>query len=557
MSKPMKERGWCALDIETGIKPAYGRKASPFYALNDIWAVGYGRGPAEQATGYHKLISGIPSDWFRRVLDDNKLIVGHNIKFDLLHILQDKENHTAWMQWVADGGQIFDTQLAEYLLQGQDTGFQMASLEDVSALYGGSMKDDAVKGAWVQGIDTGDIDPDVLMDYLLGTGEDNLGDIGNTALVFKAQFALAKERGQLQSIILNNGALLYCIEAELNGMYVDTSKGEVIRQKLVESLETLNAEVDSYLPKDIPFPFNWGSAPQKSALLFGGSITYPSREHATDENGAPLYAKKEETLYITNDGELVTEEWVQQDPSHSYKLVRFAGGARKGEAKTKKVKVDDHSKPKMTTVKRQYTFPGYVKPLPQWESKSTPGQYSTGSDVTDTLGTWADAPPFVKAYAERAKLSKDLGTYYWTEDPKTGERKGMLSLVGPDGVVHGQLNMVNTNTGRLSASSPNLQNLPKEGKSEVKTLFVSRFPGGSIAQSDFTALEVYVQANLSKDGNMIEDLRKGLDMHCVRVSQKEGVTYEYVVERAKDPNHPEHKVWAKKRSNAKGFSFQR
>ncbi|WYM31361.1 DNA polymerase [Stenotrophomonas phage Stm18] len=544
---------WLAWDLETGIKAALKRKASPFYGLNQIWAVGYGQ-THTTGTLFYRDSSGLPSEWFRDMLKQCKILVGFNIKFDLLHALQEKENHRAWMRWVAGGGLVWDCQLAEYLLQGMDKPWHMCSMDETAPLYGGSMKDDAVKACWNNGVDTPDIDRDMLCDYLMGTGEDNLGDIGNTAKIFLGQYALAKERGQLKSIVLNNGALLYTVEAELNGMKIAVEKAEKLREGLVKRLEEVSAKVNEYLPKDLPFEFNWGSPAQKSALLFGGTIMYDSREQHEDEDGNLMYAQMSVTQYILKDGttkpesEMTELDWLR--------VGRYAGGKQKGMPKTKKVKVNDPSKPKMHTVKRPYKFYGFVQPLKSWAT-STEGQYKTGSEVVEELGKWVDAPPFIKDYAEQAKISKDLSTYYWVEDAKTGERKGMMALLGPDGIIHHQLNMVNTVTARLSSSDPNLQNIPKGDKSDVKTVFVSRFPNGSIIQSDFTALEVYVQGNLSLDKNLLADLRSGMDMHCKRVSQKEGVDYLYVLERAKNEDHPEHKEWKYKRTKAKEFSFQR
>lgn len=580
MVKPMRERGYLAWDMETGIKIALKRKASPFYGLNQYWALGYCGSGVVDKVGFHRGVGGIPDGWFAEMLDRCKLLVGFNIKFDLLHALQEPANYSAWKKWVAGGGQVWDCQLVEYLLQGMDKTWHMCSMDETAPLYGGDFKDDAVKACWNNGIDTPDIDPDMLMNYLMGT-EDNHGDIGNTELIFKGQFQLAAQRGQLKSIILNNGALLYTVEAELNGMKINVERAEKLRVELVARLEEVSKRVQEYIPADLPFEFNWNSHVQKSALLFGGAVKYKEQTHkcetveilqdeikreAAQDHGQVgkhvctdscrmLYAKMDRVEYLMKDGTTKVEadmrdgDWALCE--------RFAGGAKKGQPKTKKVKVDDPSKPKTHTVERTYYFPGFVKPLPQWESKSTKGQYGTSSEIIEELGKWVDAPPFIKDYAEQAKISKDLGTYYWVEDGEGG-RKGMLALLGPDGVIHHQLNMVNTVTARLSSSDPNLQNIPKGDKSDVKTVFVSRFgDDGFVVQSDFTALEVYVQGNLSLDKNLLADLRSGLDMHCKRVSQKEGVPYEYVVERAKNEDHPDHKAWAYKRTKAKEFSFQR
>ncbi|MDR5647955.1 DNA polymerase, partial [Burkholderia cenocepacia] len=216
-------------------------------------------------------------------------------------------------------------------------------------------------------------------------------------------------------------------------------------------------------------------------------------------------------------------EWYALD--HPPEPIRFASGKNAGEIKTKKVKVPDIARgPKTAMRDFFYKFPGYTTPDEIWAS-STPGLYSVSSDVIEALGN-RDIP-FLKTLANVAKLGKDLGTYYITTDEKTGEQKGMLTLVGGDSIIHHGINHTSTVTARFSSSNPNLQNVPKEGKSEVKTVFISRYgEDGQIVQSDFTSLEVFVQAILTGCKQLIEDLRAGLDMHCVRVSQKEGISYE-------------------------------
>src|SRR5690606_9771224 len=223
-----------------------------------------------------------------------------------------------------------------------------------------------------------------------------------------------------------------------------------------------------------------------------------------------------------------------------------------GEIKTKKVKVPDLERgPKTRIEDFVYDFPGFTEPDERWAS-STPGLYSVAADVIEELGS--RGIPFLDTLSKVAALSKDLGTYYISEE-EGKEPKGMLTLVDNKGIVHGSINMTSTVTGRFSASNPNLQNIPKGSTSQIKSVFKSRFKGGSIIQSDFTSLEVYIQAMLTGDKQLIEDLRAGLDMHCARLSIVEQMPYEQVYELCKGDNaDPE---WDKKRTDIKVFSFQR
>lgn len=528
-------------DIETQTHTLFKRKASPWHPENFIVASGYKRAKGDPV--YIRHAGGqMPKDWFTQMLTGTRVLVGFNISFDLLWALQEQENLDAWMDWIAKGGQVWDVQLAEYLLDGMVQESHMLSLNEVAPRYGGTTKVDEVKLLWEQGIQTDDIDPDLLRRYLVGErGPDwkwkDLGDIGNTEVAFLGQLKKARGRGQLKSITLNMGALVAVIEMQRNGMYVDKEEGLRLAEELRAELAKYTEELHQYLPEDLPFEFNWTNRYHLSPLIFGGQVKYKARAIVRDADGNPVYYQKEEVQPVLDE---------DGNP------VRYAGGKNKGEIKTKKVKVPDIERgPKTRIEEFVYDFPGFTEPDEKWAS-STPGLYSVAADVIEELGN--RGIPFLDTLSKVAALSKDLGTYYISEE-EGKEPKGMLTLVDDTGIVHGSLNMTSTVTGRFSASNPNLQNIPKGSTSKIKSVFKSRFKGGSIIQSDFTSLEVYIQAMLTGDKQLIEDLRAGLDMHCARLSTVENMPYEQVYELCKGDNaDPE---WDKKRTDIKVFSFQR
>src|SRR5690606_28711446 len=147
-----------------------------------------------------------PANWFTKLLEGTLILVGQNIKFDILSALNDKEhgnaNRIAWMAFVARGGNVWDIQLAEYLLNGMTIADHMLSLDELAPRYGGNVKIDEVKALWEAGVNTPDIDRALLTDYLIGRtinrGEPDEryeeGDIGNTELVFKIGRASCRER---------------------------------------------------------------------------------------------------------------------------------------------------------------------------------------------------------------------------------------------------------------------------------------------------------------------------------------------------------------------------
>lgn len=604
-------------DCETTIKSALKRKATPFGGLNYVVVHGWKHFGEQTQSHYFGRVPPGPG-WVKQVLrynpvDDTfgtRMLAGFNIKFDVLHALQDAENLHLWMKYVSRGGLIWDAQLAEYLLNGMKQSEHMLSLDEVSPRYGGQVKVDEVKLLWNAGVETYDIDPTLLHRYLVGEdlpdGTRRPGDVENTELIALQQIDRAKKVGQLNSIIMNMGSLLCTIEMERNGMFVDVELGHILAKELAEHIEKVRVELEAYLPKDMPFQFKWTSRFHKSALIFGGTVQWDAHQldydteyventgghdplwgdigtiykHVYDALPAAdkpklLYSQKDEVHYILEDGGTYNKAYYDLEiaagtPDLPDVAVNKAG-KNEGVAKTKKVKENNLDKPKGRACKAPYKFDGFTFPEKRWESADV-GFYSTAAEVIEEL---ADrGVPFLKAFAELQSLTKDLSTYYIVTDPETGEQKGMLSLVDPHGIIHHKLNHTSTVTARFSSSDPNLQNISKgmmdakTGKlvkgSQVKRVFISRFKDGVLIQSDFTALEVYVQAILTKCKQLIQDLKEGLDMHSARVATKEKIPYADALKLCKGYKdevtgvfHDADPVWDKKRTDAKVFSFQR
>jgi hypothetical protein len=74
-------------------------------------------------------------------------------------------------------------------------------------------------------------------------------------------------------------------------------------------------------------------------------------------------------------------------------------------------------------------------------------------------------------------------------------------------VVHPTFNIHGTSTGRLSASDPNIQNIPRDKK--LRKIFVPRAPGRTMVQVDYSQAELRVMAALSGDKHLISLFQKG------------------------------------------------
>lgn len=92
--------------------------------------------------------------------------------------------------------------------------------------------------------------------------------------------------------------------------------------------------------------------------------------------------------------------------------------------------------------------------------------------------------------------------------------EGLAKVAGEDGIVHTDFNQMQTATGRLSSSDPNLQNIPvreDEGKA-LRGLFVAR-KGHTLVAADYSQIELRVMAHLSGDAGLVKAYNEGVDIH--------------------------------------------
>ncbi|XP_031403641.1 DNA polymerase I B, chloroplastic/mitochondrial-like [Punica granatum] len=87
------------------------------------------------------------------------------------------------------------------------------------------------------------------------------------------------------------------------------------------------------------------------------------------------------------------------------------------------------------------------------------------------------------------------------------------NVSGKDGRVHCSLN-INTETGRLSARRPNLQNQPalEKDRYKIRQAFIAA-PGNSLIVADYGQLELRILAHLANCKSMLDAFKAGGDFH--------------------------------------------
>lgn len=567
------------LDEETQTHHSRKRKANPFDVRNYIVMRGFKvQGAARNTMQYFRSKEEVTD---LDIPDHVDILVGHNIKFDLLYeMCVSPSNRQKLIEFFARGGRIFDTQYAKYLIEGQVQKYQMCAMDDIIEEYGGRKKVDGIKELWKAGVLTSDINPDLLEDYLIGTEEEgrNSGDIGNTELLYLGMLKEIKEKGMEAAVWARMDGLAATTEMEFNGLKIDIDRAKADMQQRMDDLAKVKAELKehiSFIPDEVQF--NWGSNVHKSCLIFGGTISYKKQDTYLDEDTGELARLKAKEAWPLFRGEpkspskLAAAGGVQSDEGlwsitlsgNTYTQDTYLSGKKVGQPKTKQVDVPGELKVKYQNF--FYKLDGLTTPKDEWKGSLTDGMggpvYGTGSDIIEELGVTTDIP-FLKAFSLQQAILKELGTYYMRYDEKKKEHVGMLTCVDPvSHMVNHSLNHTSTITTRLSSSNPNMQNIPRSdgGKSAVKAMFVSRFgDDGVMAELDYSQLEVVIQGWLSGDPNLVKDLIAKIDFHCKRVSAKFGITYEEALDYCKNEENGEvYKVWKPRRTGVKEFSFQR
>ncbi|HEX5702432.1 MAG TPA: DNA polymerase I [Pyrinomonadaceae bacterium] len=133
--------------------------------------------------------------------------------------------------------------------------------------------------------------------------------------------------------------------------------------------------------------------------------------------------------------------------------------------------------------------------------KTSTGRVSTSKAVLEELALTHELPRLIIEYRELEKL-------------KSVYTDALPHQVAADGRIHGQLNQTVAATGRLSASDPNLQNIPirTELGREIRRAFVPE-KGNKLISADYSQLELRLLAHMTRDEVMLDAFQKGDDIH--------------------------------------------
>ena len=149
--------------------------------------------------------------------------------------------------------------------------------------------------------------------------------------------------------------------------------------------------------------------------------------------------------------------------------------------------------------------------------KTPKGQPSTAEDVLEELARDHDIP---RLLLEHRSLNK-LKTTYIDKLPK------QVNL--HTGRIHTSYHQAVASTGRLSSSTPNLQNIPirtEQGR-RIREAFIAP-EGYKIMALDYSQIELRIMAHLSGDASLLTAFAEGLDVHRATAAEVFAISNELV-----------------------------
>lgn len=139
--------------------------------------------------------------------------------------------------------------------------------------------------------------------------------------------------------------------------------------------------------------------------------------------------------------------------------------------------------------------------------KKTSLGYSTNNDELEKIRKYS---PIVEKIILYRQIQKLKGTYV----------DGMIDKIDQDGRIHTVFTQTITQTGRISSTEPNLQNIPVRSElgRQLRHAFVAD-DGHILVDADYSQIELRILAHIANDQTMINAFKDNVDIHTLTASQ--------------------------------------
>ena len=435
--------------------------------------------------------TGANAKLLQTILDQTTLLIMHNAQHDLMWL---------WASGFKYDGEIYDTMLAEYILQrGQKQPLSLLACAERRNLN--FQKDDTLKKYFKEGYNTNEIPLDELS-YYLGC------DIDTTTELFHAidteGYAKSCSNGMDRVRAITCKVCKTLTRMYMSGFRVDRLALREVRKEFEEEKTNIEQRLFKQI-RDLmgDTPVNLNSPEQVSQVIFSRKV---------------LDKKEWVELFDFTKNLPEFKDAVAANSKLLRKTTAFSCPTCNGEGSRYKKKKDGTNFKKANKcpdcLARGYQLKetnklaglGFNPPNKTWVSANG---FSTSKGNLDILIATAKTKRMDKAiqFLEDIKRLSAVSTYL------SSFVDGISNYTKEDGFLHVGLTQHITSTGRFSGRNPNMQNMPRGGTFPVKRVFVSRWQGGHILEADFAQLEFRVAAYLSQDKVAMNEIATGFDVH--------------------------------------------
>ena len=244
-------------DIETSYQIIDGKKdPSPKHPDNFIVSIGINE---EYFFFKHSEYNGpLYKKEVQDILDKTTLLVGHNIKFDLLWL---------WEAGFTYNGRVYDTMIGEYVLgRGRK---QSLKLKDCCNRRGVSQKSDITEQYLERDVSFENIPMKIVDEY-------GRQDIVATKALFQSHmkdFKLPKNKVLLNTVRTMCQFCVILTKMENNGIKIDTTKLDEVEKEFQLEYDKLRVEIDKIIyDKMGDTKINPASPEQLSMLIYGSKL---------------------------------------------------------------------------------------------------------------------------------------------------------------------------------------------------------------------------------------------------------------------------------------------
>jgi DNA polymerase I-like protein with 3'-5' exonuclease and polymerase domains len=490
------------VDVETSWQKTEtgGYDPSPFHPDNVLVSVGLhsNYGDEYYFTGHSERVSKGGKARIQEVLSETTLLVGHNIKFDLMWLLESGLEYT---------GRVYDTMLGEYIL---NRGIRKSLTLEMSCRRRkiGS-KDDRIKEFMDRGISFENIPADIVEEY-------GKIDVQITRKLFDSQmadFRLPKNKGLLMTVKMMNEFLVVLSNMERNGININLDELNQVEKEYRAEFAYLKQKIDKIVYKQMgDTKINLSSPEQLSWLIYSAKpkdkkewakIFNVGIDKNTGKNKKrPQYSRIQFRNLVKDNTETIHKTVASQCMTcHGkgvIKKIKKDGSPFKNYSKCSDCDGDGYIYSSIAKVAGFRQRPRNVYDIA--ESGFRTDKLTLNKIAAEAEGEFKE---FIDAIVRHNAVDTYLNTFV----------EGLKNFTNERGFLHPKFMQAITATGRLSSRDPNFQNQPRGKTFPIRKVVTSRFKDGKMMEIDFAQLEFRTAVYLAQDKQGMEDIKNKIDVH--------------------------------------------